>query len=235
MLNISEACALYYAAKKYNIKEVLTTARKFMMEKLTISNASEIHETAVLFDDKEAILKCQEMFIPAIYDTTKNPEFFKNMNPLTVDSTKTFFDSSPTQTVSLIGDALKKCIKEIEKERALFNRVNQYLGLIRLLTSKASSIFQLMIPENVAKLNCSLLWVPPVGSFNDLHEKVTANNVSIKCRICKNEPNQIVCCDLNNFYKFEIGGPVLSKYPNSDIGNYAFEDVKKLYQSNIFC
>lgn len=224
----SDACQLYYAAKKYNVDDALNNARIYMLYHLEFSNASEFNATAELFDDKEITEECREIFIQPIYDTTKHPEFFENTIPLDFDDDKVFFETQPIAPDSKINEAFDEYLKEIQKEPVLFKRINQYLGFIRYLTSKASSIFKLMIPRSVAKLVCSLLWVPPKGTFNDLrwNSSITCKEVN-KCKKCLKTPSSFSCCGTTQNFEFNCD----ELFSKTDIGTWALDDIQKLYRT----
>lgn len=131
-----------------------------MLEKVTFMNAGEIYEATCIFNDTEVTQKCRNLFFPAIYQTTKKPQFFKDTKPVEKNTRdEAVFETECVPISSKIRSDLKIYKNEIEQEENLYVQIDKYLGLIRFLTSEVDEIFKDIIPDSVATFSCSLNWI----------------------------------------------------------------------------
>lgn len=212
-----DARDLYRAADFYLIESAKVTAQRYILRTLTITNVNDVYEFSLKLNDKLIIQRCREIICTAIYDTTKTENFFDNTEQLQTS------ERTPFETINVAQDLdknIENCMEVIKNEKNLFKQTNEYLGLIRLLTSKANSIFTLIIPENHAKLKCSLLWVPPQRTFHELQCYAAMSN--IMCNRCHRIPREFICCGR------EYGSVVTE---TEDISNFFYEDIRLLHNA----
>lgn len=195
-----------------------------MLENNSHENVDIFHRAAKLFDDFDVFQNNCKVFEEKVYDTTKAPGFFRNTLPLAKDE-NVHFEAAP----ELIMSYLKKMVANVKKELLQLESYSAFidssLGIIRYLIQEVKEIFNLIIPEEIAKFSCSLDLVPPKGNFWKFNKMCSKGSIR-SCYAC---PEKVNNCELLP-KPSKKSKEIFEKYGDSmDASTFRYKDVKELF------
>lgn len=223
-----EAGQLYYAAKKYEIPEALTVARKYMLQQINEQNAIIIYPTAKLFEDHEITQKCCKVLEGSIYNATKAPGFFDNISPLMQKDGNIRFRAAQSMLTINLQEKLKDHRKKLMNLNSLNDLVDNTFATIRLMVNEVKELFDLIISKDKAQFFCYFHLMPEAGSIekfkkvcNKICRENTCNNLNFNHTF-----NPLY---YNNDSPYQKTNQILRKYGyNADTSAYWYNDVKEL-------